>query len=307
MKKILGIVLCLALLFGCAALAEADEDGQSPIMNIIGDYADRVGQRAVMHIDCGSGDSADITINWGNSAKETVVWRFNAVIGMETDEYAELNYTDCTKSIVRFENEDSEGETEIVYENGTGKLIWYKDGEDGEESFIWQDDVEDAGRGCEFVFSPKDNTFRGAGVPMGASEAEVRGTLGDPSEEKTVDGGKELIYESVKYGTVDMKGHFVIMDDMVRAMWFETHNGNSDVANDISVCNDEQMDPEDSTIDDITEDRVKALGTKYCGIREYPFITYAANYALDGTMLLYIRTSENDIYVLALDHMLQEQ
>lgn len=293
MKRVLCTILLAILFVNCAAFAE---DGQNPTMNLIGDYTDEHSQRAVMHIKATDENAADVTIHWANSATEMVMWHFTGICD-END--LSVSYTNCAKTIITTEDEDTEGSEKIVYKNGTGKLTYNEDA----GSICWQDDMEDAGKDCVFVWDASDPAFTAAGIKIDASESEVCEILGDSAEEKMIDSGKELVYRNVQLSGIDMEAHYMIMDDMVRGMRFVTHSGNNDAANSLSEF---LLDSSNECNAELTEERIQSLGETYCDITDSSMLTYCSYYANDGTLLVYLRSSEKDIDLLFLDHMLQE-
>ena len=122
-----------------------DEDGQNPVMNLIGGYMDKLSERASMVISCVGEDEADITITWANSASETVVWHMSGHYDIEA---GLIEYEDCVKTV---ETYDANGNCtcETVYENGTGTLFVSEDW-----NILWQDDQNEEVNGvvCEFEF-----------------------------------------------------------------------------------------------------------------------------------------------------------
>lgn len=119
------------------------EDGQNPVMNIIGPYMDMNSQRARMDIECEGTQGAKVVIAWANSAFETVEWHFSGIFDTETKV---VTYENCVKQTITYA-EDGTGKTVVEYENGTGSLIVTENW-----TILWSDDVENAGEGCEFEF-----------------------------------------------------------------------------------------------------------------------------------------------------------
>lgn len=122
-----------------------EEDGQNPVMNLIGPYMDKTSQRARMDIACEGLNGASVVISWANSAFETVQWTFSGEFDLET---LTIVYENCVKEIVTYA-EDGSSETVMEYENGTGALTVTENWE-----ILWTDDVENAGEGCVFEFAP---------------------------------------------------------------------------------------------------------------------------------------------------------
>lgn len=108
---------------------------------LAGEYEDETGERATMTITPEGEDHYQIEISWGNSATEMTVWTFEGDFdytgGM-------LSYKDARKVIDSFNENEGEKE-EVLYEDGTGSLLYY------DEGLHWQDDKEDAGKDCHFI------------------------------------------------------------------------------------------------------------------------------------------------------------
>lgn len=108
---------------------------------LAGEYQDETSQRAMMTITPEGEDHYQIEISWGSSATEMTVWTFEGDF-----DYAGglLSYKDARKVIDSFNENEGEKE-EVLYEDGTGALMYY------DEGLHWQDDKEDAGKECHFV------------------------------------------------------------------------------------------------------------------------------------------------------------
>ena len=161
MKKIIALILALMLALSAACLAENavaeapnEEDGQNPVMNLIGDYVDRISQRACMTVACLNNDSADITVSWADSAFQVNVWHMTGVYDTETNTIA---YIDCIHTVETYA-EDGTGDIELVYENGSGMFTVT-----GDWIILWEDaqNTEAEGPACEFefCFEPEDLTL----------------------------------------------------------------------------------------------------------------------------------------------------
>ena len=125
----------------------SEEDGQNPVMNIIGSYMDRVGQRASMDIVCEGTDSGRVVISWAGSAFEQAVWEFS---GKWDEDTHSIQYSNCKKAIRSYDDSGTMTET-VEYENGTGAIIVQDD-----YTITWKDDQENAGQNCVFEFSAID-------------------------------------------------------------------------------------------------------------------------------------------------------
>ena len=296
MKRIIAIVLTAVLAVGCAAFAGAD--GQNPAMNIIGDYYDTISQRATMQITASGEKDADVTVQWGNSAAETVVWHFSGPCVM-SDKGITIEYNNGVKKILSSDGNGTINE-KIDYENGTGKLVF----DENISHPVWTDDQEDTGARCAFEYAPVDNTTNINGLSMGESESAVRKTMGEPAAEGETAGMKELVYKDVPFLGGKMKFHILIDDDTVRAIRVVTHEGGAEAANNISKYIETLSNGADP---ELTEEKVRSLGEKYCGLTDFSQLGYFSRYAQDGCMMIYIRTSEKDIELLVLDHYLQSR
>lgn len=141
MKKLIAVLMMILLL---TAFACAEEDGQNPVMNLIGIYEDETSQRAWMQIMTDGDKGGVVEIHWASSAFETTIWTFSGVFDTEDNT---LPYENCVKTDYIYD-EDGNETAEVLYENGTGRLTVNEDW-----SILWTDDVEDTGAECVFVFS----------------------------------------------------------------------------------------------------------------------------------------------------------
>ena len=295
MKKIIVTVLMVVMAVSSAAFAGAD--GQNPAMNIIGSYYDTISQRANMQIEALGDKDADVTIQWGNSAAETVVWHFSGPCVM-SEKGMTVEYNNGTKKILTSDGKGTINE-KVEYENGTGKLVF----DENNSHPVWTDDQENTGARCAFEYAQAE-TINLNGVSMGDSESAVRETLGEPSVESETAGMKELVYNNVPVLGHEMELHVLIGDDMVRALRAVTHNGGADTANLFSEFVELMSNGTDPGL---TEETVKSIGEKYCGLSDFSQLGYFSRYAQDGCMMVYIRTSEKDIDLIILDHYLQSR
>lgn len=122
-----------------------EEDGQNPVMNLVGAYMDKLSERAVLFVNCLGTDEAQIIIEWANSAFENVVWEMT---GRYDTEANVIKYSDCVNYVETY-SEDGDYSSEILYENGTGTLFISEDW-----NILWQDDQNEEVNGvvCEFEF-----------------------------------------------------------------------------------------------------------------------------------------------------------
>lgn len=126
--------------------AEAEEDGQNPIMNYIGPYTS---DRAMMFIEASGDDGAKVTVTWGSGATENSEW---SMTGSFDSESRVIEYRDCVKTDYVF-NEDGDLESkEEVYVGGHGRIVF---SEGDSLTLTWEDDQENAADGMVFTFDPE--------------------------------------------------------------------------------------------------------------------------------------------------------
>lgn len=229
MKKIFCLVLALTLAL-CGFAAAEEEDYQNPTMNVIGSYADETSGRAYMDITAGEGNSAFVTINWSDSAFAEVIWEFEGEFNTEDNT---IVYENCIKTYFNYDGEDASAE--ILYEDGTGKLIIHEDW-----SITWQDDKEDAGADCLFTYYD---------IPLDFEDADgqnpvmnIIGIYDDAVSERAsmdieafgADGASvEIVWPSSAdewtvwnfTGTYDAGENAVIYTDCVKTDWTSDENG----------------------------------------------------------------------------------
>lgn len=159
MKKILALILAMMLALSAVCLAETaaaeapiEEDGQNPVMNLIGAYTDRISERACMTVACLNNDSAEITVSWSDSEFEVHVWHMTGIYDTETNT---ITYTDCVYTVETYA-EDGTGDIELVYENGSGTFTVTEDW-----VILWEDaqNTDAEGPVCEFELNPEPAAF----------------------------------------------------------------------------------------------------------------------------------------------------
>ena len=98
--------------------AAAPDDGQNPVMNLVGRY---VCDRASMLIEAAGTNDAKITVTWSSSAAEHSEW---VLVGTFDESTMTVEYTGGTRTDIVFnEKGDVESET-VVYEDGTGRIVF---------------------------------------------------------------------------------------------------------------------------------------------------------------------------------------
>ena len=171
MKKLLSILLALAMIFSMAACSskeeapaeettpaeetseetaeetaeETSEEGQNPVMNFVGDYAS---DRCTITVEAGEGKVANITVDWASSAAERSEWTMSGEFDEET---TSVYYHDCTKKNLVFAEDGSVSSEETVYEGGHGTFTFNAD----EQTLTWTDDIENIADGAVFTVIPR--------------------------------------------------------------------------------------------------------------------------------------------------------
>jgi len=120
-----------------------ESDGQNPVMNFIGEYQC---DRAHALVECFGRDDAQITIEWGGSAWELARWEIFGYFDADT---LTVEYSGCVKTIVTYDNGGNVKSEEIVYDDGTGTIVFHNDG-----TFTWHEDQSESGEDLIFVWAP---------------------------------------------------------------------------------------------------------------------------------------------------------
>ncbi len=174
-KAFLSLLACAMLLLaacGTAAQAPADEaqakpetasteeDGQNPVMNVVGYYRC---ERATIVVEPEGSENAKISVTWGGSAWERAEWSMSGRFDPET---MSVSYTDGVKKIVSYKENGEVASEETEYTDGTGVVSF-----DAERwALTWQDDREQAAEGMVFM----------GGLPDEES-TETAAEAGDPN------------------------------------------------------------------------------------------------------------------------------
>ncbi len=167
MKKALSILLALCLCFALfAACGKTDtpaepasnDDGQNPVMNIIGNY---MNDRVSATIEAVGTNGAKVTAYWGDTARDGFRWELTGTFDDATNR---INYTDAKKTSVTYTDVDVFEVNEVLFENGKGYIQVNDD-----YSLTWNDeqDPDMAFEPLEFVpAETEDDTT----APADASE-----------------------------------------------------------------------------------------------------------------------------------------
>ena len=110
-----------------------ESEGQNPVMNFIGEYQC---ERAHALVECIGDDGAQVTVEWGDSARSLVRW---VIVGPLDTETLRVDYSGCRKTYVTYDEDGTESE-EVLAEDGTGWILF---GDDA--AFTWHDDQSEYG------------------------------------------------------------------------------------------------------------------------------------------------------------------
>ena len=173
MKKFLTLLLAVVMTLSLAACSAkdntsgsetAESDGQNPVMNFVGTYGC---DRATVIVECKGADEAQFTVTWGSSAATHAEWTMSGKL--DTDKLT-VDYTDCVKKEVTFNEDGSVASEDVIYEDGTGTISFSAD----EYVLTWDDAKEHAAEGMIFVGGGvTEETDYSAVTAMSASEVEA--------------------------------------------------------------------------------------------------------------------------------------
>ena len=155
--KILCIVLALMIgALGLAACGKADtapettapaaaeEDGQNPVMNFIGNYQS---DRRTMLVEAEGMDSARVSVHWGSDAWTSAEWVMTGKIEEEGDGLV-MRYTDGAYATVTTDEDGSETRTDET--TGGSGTVWFRS--DG--TVVWTDNQDEQIRDLVFEYVP---------------------------------------------------------------------------------------------------------------------------------------------------------
>ena len=136
---VLSLLLCIALFAACGKTeAPAEEDGQNPVMNIVGTY---MNDRCTATIEADGTNGAKVSAYWGDTARDGFQWDLTGTFDTETNR---INYTDAKKASVTYTDIDTFDVNEVLFENGTGYIQVNEDG-----TLTWNDDQD-----ADMAFEP---------------------------------------------------------------------------------------------------------------------------------------------------------
>ena len=135
---VLSLILCTALFAACGKTETPADDGQNPVMNIVGTY---MNDRCTATIEADGTDGAKVSAYWGDTAKDGFQWELTGTFDTETNR---ITYTDAKKTSVTYTDVDTYDVNEVLFENGTGYIQVNEDG-----TLTWNDDQD-----ADMAFEP---------------------------------------------------------------------------------------------------------------------------------------------------------
>lgn len=175
MKKMLTLLLAVVMTLSLAACAgkndtpagseAAESDGQNPVMNFVGTYGC---DRATMIVECKDADEAQFTVTWSSSAATHAEWTMSGKL--DTDKLT-VDYTDCVKKEVTFNEDGSVASEDVIYEDGTGTITFSAE----DYTLTWDDAKEHVADGMVFVggTAPVEEADYSGVTAMPAAEVEA--------------------------------------------------------------------------------------------------------------------------------------
>ena len=129
---------------GAPSYQAEEEEGQAPIMNFVGRYG--IERCTIEIVPAGTPGWAEATISWRTSAAEVSGWTMSGPFDPETKT---IEYDNCVKTDYVYGTDDKIQSEEVVYENGTGRIIF---DETVGLLLTWEDDQENIADETVFVF-----------------------------------------------------------------------------------------------------------------------------------------------------------
>ena len=112
------------------AVFEEDPDWQNPVVNVMGDYEC---DTATANVAASMFDEAFITIQLNDDAEEKTQWNMSGKFDPVTHT---IEYTDCTKSLLTYDDEGFVENQDMLYTDGTGTIVFNDDG-----TMTWHDNM----------------------------------------------------------------------------------------------------------------------------------------------------------------------
>ena len=100
----------------------APDEGQNPVMNIIGNY---YGGRACVSVEAKGSDEAEITVVWGDSYNTKAVWTMSGTFNEAT---TSVFYDNAIKKMITLNEKGDIIFEEYLYTSGRGEFVFSYDG-----------------------------------------------------------------------------------------------------------------------------------------------------------------------------------
>ena len=127
-----------------AAPVAAEEDGQNPVMNFIGNYQS---DRRTMLVEAQGMDEAKVTVHWGSDAWTYAEWVLTGKIEEEGDGLV-MRYTDGAYATVTADENGNETRTDEA--TGLTGTVWFN----SDNTITWTDDQDEQLKDLVFEWLP---------------------------------------------------------------------------------------------------------------------------------------------------------
>ena len=127
-----------------APVIGAQEDGQNPVMNFIGNYQ---ADRRTMLVEAQGMEEAKVTVSWGIDAWTSAVWVMTGKVVEEGGDLV-MRYTDGAYATVT--TDENGNETRADETNGGTGTIWFKN----DNTVVWTDDQDELVKDIVFEWIP---------------------------------------------------------------------------------------------------------------------------------------------------------
>ena len=207
-----------------ATNAAAQEDGQNPVMNFIGNYQS---DRRTMLVEAVGMDEAKVTVHWGSDAWTYSEWVLTGKIAEEDDGLV-MTYTDGKYAVVT--TDENGAETRSDEKSGLTGNVWFS----ADNTVIWTDDEDEQIQHVVFEWLPTTEDDEGTTANLfqkGVWSASIDGKIDtyfvftDEANGHTerADGTGGVPFTCEQNGW-DVVFHFGSPDDVTKATFSEGDN-----------------------------------------------------------------------------------
>ena len=156
-------LMTAAPVFSACESKEEPDDGQNPVMNLVGNY---VCDRANVFIEADGDEGASAIVTWSSSAWENSTWVMSGTFDTETMQF---EYHDCVRTDYQYEENGDVKSQEEVYTGGHGFMTF---AEGDTLTLTWQDDQENVADGMVFEYVGADEGTMETGIANPWSTAD---------------------------------------------------------------------------------------------------------------------------------------